>query len=297
MQVGLLNLCAAVFLAACACFAQTVDTLAATAPRQPHSPTVEKLRYASWNLRWEDKKDIANGDAWEKRVQPIADIIRYNDFDIVGTQENSADHAADLMARLPNYDIVQIDSLEDNPILIKRGMFSLLDSGRFYFSQTPEVRSKSWDSRRIRFCTWVKLGRDKDTLFVFNVHFDYRGKDAQAESAKLMNKKILSIAGNAPFIFAGDLNFVDTSDSYKIIGSCIPMNDAKKVADFAYTPNGSFDYFDPQKFSKWQFDHIFTSPQVKVHRYGILNESYYDGEKFRYPSDHLPVAITFSLQK
>lgn len=259
-----------------------------------HIPA-ERIRYATWNLRWEDKKDIENGDAWEKRKGPISDIIQFNDFDIIGTQENSADHAAELMELLPSYEIIQIDSLEDNPILLKKGMFKILESGRFYFSKTPEVRSKSWDSRRVRFCTWVKLQRAQKEFFVFNVHFDYRGKDAQAESSKLMNKKILSIAKNSPFIFAGDLNFVYASDSYKLLGNCIKMNDAKDVAEFAYRPNGSYDYFDPQKFSKWQFDHIFVSPNVKVYRYGILNETYHDGEKFRYPSDHLPIMAVIDI--
>ena len=48
-----------------------------------------ELRYASWNIRWEDPRDVENGDAWEKRKEPIANVIKYHDFDIVGLQEGS----------------------------------------------------------------------------------------------------------------------------------------------------------------------------------------------------------------
>ena len=48
-----------------------------------------ELRYASWNIRWEDPRDVENGDAWEKRKEPIANVIKYHDFDIVGLQDGS----------------------------------------------------------------------------------------------------------------------------------------------------------------------------------------------------------------
>jgi hypothetical protein len=70
-------------------------------------------------------------------------------------------------------------------------MFSVVDFGRFYLSKTPEKKSKSWDSKHTRNCTWAKLEFNQDTIYIFNVHFDYHGKDAQRESALLMNKKFL----------------------------------------------------------------------------------------------------------
>lgn len=254
-----------------------------------------ELRYATWNIRWEDPKDIERGDGWEKRKEPIANVIKFHDFDIIGLQEGSPYRLKQLMELLPEYRIILSDTMEYNPIVVKKDLFEIVDSGRFYLSKTPERKSKSWDSKHPRYCTWAKLKFGQDSLFVFNVHFDYHGKDAQAESAKLMNKKILAIAKDAPFIFAGDLNFTADSKSYQNLGTCIKMNDAQKTADSVSTPNGSYNYFDPNRISEWTFDHILVSPLIKVFYYKILNETYQDGEQVRYPSDHSPVTIRFEL--
>lgn len=251
--------------------------------------------YATWNIRWEGPKDIESGNAWDKRKEPIANIIKDHNFDIIGLQEGSPTRLKQLMELLPDYDIILSDTLEYNPILIRKGMFTIADFGRFYLSKTPEKKSKSWDSKHTRHCTWAKLVFNQDSLYIFNVHFDYHGKDAQRESALLMNKKILAIAEDAPFIFAGDLNFTAGSKSYKNLGTCIKMNDSKSVADSAFAPNGSYNYFDPNKKSPWTFDHIMVSPLIKIHRYEILNETYLDNGMLRYPSDHSPVTIQFEL--
>lgn len=251
--------------------------------------------YATWNIRWEGPKDIESGNAWDKRKEPIANIIKDHNFDIIGLQEGSPTRLKQLMELLPDYDIILSDTLEYNPILIRKGMFTIADFGRFYLSKTPEKKSKSWDSKHTRNCTWAKLEFNQDTIYIFNVHFDYHGKDAQRESALLMNKKILAIAKDTPFIFAGDLNFTAESKSYKNLGTCIKMNDSKNVADSAFAPNGSYNYFDPNKKSPWTFDHIMVSPLIKIHRYEILNETYLDNGMLRYPSDHSPVTIQFEL--
>ena len=251
--------------------------------------------YATWNIRWEGPKDIESGNAWDKRKEPIANIIKDHNFDIIGLQEGSPTRLKQLMELLPDYDIILSDTLEYNPILIRKGMFTIADFGRFYLSKTPEKKSKSWDSKHTRNCTWAKLEFNQDTIYIFNVHFDYNGKDAQRESALLMNKKILAIAKDTPFIFAGDLNFTAESKSYKNLGTCIKMNDSKNVADSAFAPNGSYNYFDPNKKSPWTFDHIMVSPLIKIHRYEILNETYLDNGMLRYPSDHSPVTIQFEL--
>lgn len=254
-----------------------------------------ELQYATWNIRWEDPKDVENGNAWEKRKEPIANVIKAYDFDIIGLQEGSPYRLKQLMELLPEYEIILSDTMEYNPIVYRKGMFEVMDFGRFYLSKTPEKKSKSWDSKHARYCTWAKLKFDQDTIYIFNVHFDYHGKDAQEESAKLMNKKILAMAGKTPFIFAGDLNFTSDSKSYEHLGSCVKMNDAKKIADFSSAPNGSYNHFDPTRKGIWQIDHIFVAPSIKVKRFRILNETYHDGEKFRYPSDHSPVTIRFEL--
>lgn len=257
----------------------------------------EELKYATWNIRWEDPKDVEKGDDWEKRKEPIANVIKSHDFHIIGLQEGSPYRLKQLMELLPGYEIILSEHMEFNPIVVKKGMFEVLQFGRFYLSKTPEKKSKSWDSKNIRYCTWAKLKFKQNSLYIFNVHFDYHGKDAQKESAILMNKKITAMAGNNPFIFAGDLNFTQDSESYSKLETTTQMNDSREVADSVSISKGSYNYFDPARPSEWTFDHVFVSPFIKVKRYEILNETYSDGGRRRYPSDHSPVAVLLELNQ
>jgi len=257
--------------------------------------SLERLKFASWNIRWQSDGDVEQGNAWKKRFEPIANVIRFYDFDIIAIQEGSQSKLNDIAPLLEDYDIIETEETKHNPILIKKGNLKLLDKGRFYLSKTPKKKSKSWDSKHARYCVWVKLQKDDIIFFVFNTHFDYHGKEAQSESAKMMNLFIPAISNNATYIIAGDFNAAEGSNPYNILVSTQNIQDARHVADFVHVTKQSYNYFDPQKYSKWDLDHIFTSQDIRIHRYGVLNETYYDGETFRYPSDHSPIMAIMEL--
>lgn len=253
------------------------------------------LTLASYNIRWQSAGDAENGDAWKKRKKPIADLIRFYDFDLVGIQEGSSSKNEALQELLPDYEIIMLDSNDANPLLVRRGMFRVLRTGRFYLSPNPGKRKKGWDAKHIRYCNWFELQYQEKRFFVFNTHFDYHGKRAKIESAKFVPEKIQSIAGGVPFLFSGDFNAATASEAYGLLISSAILLDAKNRADFSYEVKKSYNYFDPQKYSAWDLDHIFTNSLVHIHRFGVLNDVYYDGEKFRYPSDHSPLVVVFQL--
>lgn len=256
---------------------------------------VEKIRFASWNIRWQSDGDVENGNAWKKRFEPIANVIRFYDFDIVAVQEGSPSKRDDLAPLLKDYTFIETDSVEHNPILVKKDLFKVLDKGRFYLSETPDIRSKSWDSKHYRHCTWAKLQKDSTLFFVFNTHFDYHGKTARTEGAKVIYQRLPNMAGHTPYILAGDFNSIEGSNPYDILTSIAGIHDAKNAAEFIHIVKKSYNYFDPAKYSKWDFDHIFVGPGISVFRYGVLNETYYDGETYRYPSDHSPILTVFEI--
>ena len=194
----------------------------------------EKITFASWNIRWQSDDDVKNGNAWKKRFEPIANVIRFYDFDIIAMQEGTAGKRDDLAPLLKDYTFIEIDSTEHNPILIKKDKFKLLDKGKFYLSLTPEKKSKSWDSMHKRFCLWAKLQKDSTTFFVFNTHFDHRGKVAKNEGAKIIYQWIPSIAQSTPYIISGDFNSVEGSVPYEILMSIPGIKDAKDVAQFTH---------------------------------------------------------------
>jgi endonuclease/exonuclease/phosphatase family metal-dependent hydrolase len=255
----------------------------------------EKVTYATWNIRYANAKDSANGDGWGKRAPRIAEVIQFYDFDIISMQEPDKNQVADLAALLPDYDYVQADSTYFHPIFFKKSLFKKVDSGMFWYSESGERGSIGWEASQIRFCSWAKLmpkqGKKKKPLFIFNGHWDHKSWEARKESAKLTVRKIKEIAGTGLAIFSGDTNVEPDKEPYNTMQRSSVLMDSKKASKIVYAPNNSFNNFDPNTYGKWQIDHVFVSPTFNVMRYGILNERYYDGKKWRYHSDHLPIMV------
>ncbi len=123
-----------------------------------------------------------------------------------------------------------------------------------------------------------------------NTHFDHRGKQARAESAKLLLKKLQEQFVDHPVILMGDFNTMPDSLPYDtLIGKgtqARPVyldtykHSVQKPAGPDSTWNG-FQAIIPQR----RIDFVFTTKTVKVERFQTLDDQR-DG---RFPSDHLPI--------
>ena len=83
-------------------------------------------------------------------------------------------------------------------MLVRRDRFAVLESGTFWFSDTPEVvGSKSWGNDIPRICTWAKLRDVKGgaAFWFFNVHLDHRSQPSRERSAALLLERIKARAG------------------------------------------------------------------------------------------------------
>ena len=90
------------------------------------------------------------------------------------------------------------------------------------------------------------------------------------------------------------------------------LADSYETAARRYAPNGTFNNFNPTLKTDSRIDHIFVSPSVRVHDYGVLTDTYRsqttrsDEEiksgafpkevslhsyEARTPSDHFPVVV------
>ena len=248
------------------------------------------INYGTWNLRYLAPEDSTNGNIWSKRSPHIIDFIRFYDLDILTSQEVNETQVANLLDSLPDYRSFKIEKKNENPIFFKKNRFSVLDSGEFYLSKTPEKRGWGWDADCIRNCVWLKL-KDLESgviFFVFNTHLDHKGKTARIESVRLLISKVKMIALSFPFILSGDLNMTPMDQPYKDLLNSGIFTEAQSIAKYVSAPTGSFNNFNPQKKPQWQLDHILVSKNIAVYRYGIINLLYYD-EKIRSVSDHLPV--------
>lgn len=253
----------------------------------------------TFNLRYANPND--KGNLWEQREPVVAGLIRFHDFDILGTQEGLIGMLKDLSADLPGYARYGIgrddgkEAGEHSAIFYKKDKFILIDAGDFWLSETPGKPSLGWDATCCnRICSWVKL-KDRKTgasFYVFNAHYDYQKDLARNESSKLILRKIKTIAGqDSPVLFMGDLNGTRQSEWYKEIANSALLSDTYKAAKYPYDFNPTYQNFGQKIDQREAIDHIFASDDFKVKRWGILSDTYYG----KYPSDHFPILIEIEL--
>lgn len=260
-----------------------------------------RMRVMSYNIRYKNKIDSING--WEFRRDNVASLVQYHGAEIIGMQEAMMDQIHDLEKRLPGfgwYGVPRMSgpSAECTPIFYRKDRFVLLDSGTFWYSETPDVKeSKSWDAYFPRIASWCKF-RDKQTrkeFFFFNTHFDHRGEIARQNSALVLLKRVETIAKGKPVIVTGDFNARETSVAYANITSTGLLKDAALISKAPhYGPiNTSAGFFVTQKPPRARIDYVFVNDQVTVKRTATLT----DQQEGRYYSDHLPVTADIAISR
>ena len=286
----------------------------------------QTLIVGTYNVRYDNPGDAERGNGWAQRAPVIGELIKFHQFDVLGTQEALHHQVVDLQERLPEFAHVGMGrddgekKGEFTAIFYKKDKFRLLDSGTFWLSPTPDkVGVIGWDAALPRICTWVKLresaGKER-AFWMFNVPFDHRGVQARLESSRLVLAKIDELAAGEPVIFTGDFNVTQTSESYNEIAGSESFSDAYEGAPIRYAQNGTFSNFDPNAKTDSRIDHVFLTPHFKPLRYGVLLDTYrarppggdaatptgnapeevkLQEYQSRLPSDHFPVLVEVEL--
>lgn len=255
-------------------------------------------RVASFNIRFDNKND--SGNLWKDRSHYVAELIRFHDFDVFGTQEglkNQLDDIQKALSQYAHYGKGRDDGKEGGEhsvIFYKKDKYLLLNKGDFWLSENPATPGKGWDATCCnRITSWVHL-QDKKTgkkFYVFNAHFDHEGKIARRESARLILKKIASIAKNSPVILTGDFNANRDSEPYKILENSALLHDSYNDVQHPYENNSSFNNFGRDVSGNTVIDHIFLTNQIKAIQWAILTDTYHG----KFPSDHSPVFAVIKM--
>ncbi len=260
------------------------------------------LKIMSFNIRYNNPDDGIN--AWPNRKDHVAEVIaKLYQSDAAGLQEVLHGQLMDLVNLLPdNYSYVGVGrddgwhKGEYSCIFYRNDKLELIATNTFWLAENPEVPGMvSWDSALTRIVTWAKF-KDIDSgkeFFHFNTHFDHRGQQARAESAKLIVNKARSIAGDTPTVITGDFNARESSLPYAILSGKEPaggitsdFKDGRYASKSGHegpttTSSGWNNLRDPET----KIDYIFVRSGFDVLTHKVLTDQF----EGYYPSDHLPV--------
>ncbi|MCM8567990.1 endonuclease/exonuclease/phosphatase family protein [Gramella jeungdoensis] len=258
---------------------------------------VAQVNLMTYNIKYANENDGDN--SWSKRKDFITNQLKFYEPDIFGVQEAVLGQLNHFTSQLNGYEFIGEgrdggDEGEFSAILYKIGKFDVLISGTFWLAKDITKPSKGWDAAFPRICTYA-LFEEKGSgkkFWVFNTHFDHRGKKARRESAKLILNKIEQInTAGLPAILMGDLNLEPDTKPIQLISG--ELKDSRKIAkNVAFGSVGTFNGYKFHEPVTRRIDYIFVNDKVEVLKYGVLTDS----KDQKYPSDHFPVLITAELE-
>ncbi len=226
----------------------------------------------------------------------------YNyDPDVICFQEGSETWVNYLGNNLSGYTFLYKyrSDKEAVPIAYKTNKFSVVESGHFWLSDTPEVESKGWDGACYRICTYAVV-QDKangEMIAFFSIHLDHQGAQARKNGAALIRNRIEALRERFPGIMtftAGDYNTTEYTEAYNA-HSTNGMADTRYIADITTTTNthGSAEteaqYLAEGASSKIDFIMTFEDA-VHISKFQVLDECI-SGYRL---SDHNGLLATFT---
>ena len=265
----------------------------------------EKISYykiISFNVRYSSAPEIDGDNRWELRRDASVKMVAKHKPLVMGLQEACPDQIDFLDLNLTGYKHIGVGrddgkrAGEMMAIYYDTTRLTLLDSGTFWLSETPEKVSIGWDAACNRTCTWghFKVNDTGFEFLYFNTHLDHLGSLARKNSIKLIVDKMTELnPDNVPVFLSGDFN--STTDDPIFDPLKASLKDAREVSaisDKIITYNGFGTVTDnPNTRKEWVIDHIFFSG-VNPMAFMVLNGNY--GVPFI--SDHYPISFRFRAQ-
>ena len=253
-----------------------------------------EVNIMSYNLRCLNPMDLGK-KTWFYRADLIIKSIEKEQPGIIGFQEATKWQYSYLCDTLSSYDSVityrdDAFNSEGCPIFYRSDMYTLINKGSFWLSETPDVMSKSWGAQFNRVCSYVIL-KDNATeteFVVFNTHLSHVSDEARINGIQVVLDKIAEF-GSLPAVLMGDLNAEEDSETYR--SATVNFLDAKYQTENTMT---SCTYQDwGKQLDRNCIDYVMISKQgLKVNSYKVVNNTY-DGV---YTSDHFPLLVSLSFE-
>nr|WP_310096354.1 endonuclease/exonuclease/phosphatase family protein [Pseudoxanthomonas sacheonensis] len=255
----------------------------------------QSLRVMTFNVRLPVESDGPN--RWEARSALMAETVKREHPDLIGTQELFKQQGDDLVARLPQYAWFgrgrrgSGDGDEHMGVFYRKDRLRVLATGDFWLSDTPEVvGSITWGNLYPRMVTWARFQRIADgaTFVLYNTHLPYREEDepVRTRGAALILERLRQLPADEPILLIGDFNTVPDSRAHALLTAA--LTDAWQAAPRHQGPPATFHNFTGK--ADLRIDWIlFRGLQAKSARTVTTHR------RGRYPSDHFPVVVDFDL--
>lgn len=247
------------------------------------------IRVMSFNIRC---AGIYSNDSWEDRIDIVTQTMLDSDADSIGIQEGTPEWMATLKSTVgEEYAYVGVgredgvNAGEYSAIFYLKDKYTVVDSGTFWLSETPDVPSIGWDADTYRICTWAILENIEtgEKYVHLNSHFDTTYGTAKAESVNMIVEKAKEFA-DLPVVFTADMNAEEGGKHYEQMVSSGVLRDTKYVA-----PNSMnyLTYHDtkPQMHGNDIIDYVMINSSFDALVYRVVTKGI-DG---KYVSDHFPV--------
>ena len=259
------------------------------------TPAITEFVAMSFNIR--NSGGDTDEHKWDNRKAACLAMINSVKPALIGMQEVRPEQKTYFEENLKDYIMLGAArdgsgaSTEYSSVCFRSDLFTLVSSGTFWLSATPDLMSKGWDGACFRVCTWVKLkvkGSTKE-LFFFNTHVDHKGAEAQTQGLLVLKERIKKIAGSdALAILTGDFNM--TSDNTNILSFATFMKSVRE--QFTGGKNYSERTFNGWGTSSSIIDYIWYQ-NANPTSYEVVNGMY---SGVTYISDHFPIMSKFSLK-
>lgn len=256
--------------------------------------TTDEIRIMNYNVRCLSPLDLGKKN-WFYRADLLLDSIETAAPSIIGFQEVTSWQYDYLVETMPGFDSI-ITYREDTinaegcPIFYNTSLYTLIDKGSFWLSETPEIMSKDWGAAHYRICSYVILKEkvtDKEFV-VFNTHLDHVSDEARIKGIQVVLDKIKEFGG-LPAVLMGDLNAEESSKTYQ--SATEAFLDAKYETDNTMK---SCTYQNwGEALDRECIDYVMISPDnFEVLSYEVI-QAVYDGV---YTSDHFPLFVRLKFE-
>ena len=158
-------------------------------------------------------------------------------------------------------------------IFVDKKLFTILDSGDFWLSETPHVAgSKSFNSAFPRLCTWVLLKKGDISFYVFCCHLDHILDGTRLEQSKVLTEQIIKINSKSlPVVLAGDFNESPNGEVRSQIDQNLFLKDPISCSN--EVSQGTHHRFDGDNEKTSRIDWILHSDDFKSEDYLIIKDS------------------------